>query len=221
MKKIVKFLTYVFIVMTCFITTGVFAASDENIERAVLIENYLIKHREKVLKFTQKYKFDKDEGILRNLEKIDSLILSLKRIQNNNIWTEESAISIILSDIKVVNENLKDIMNQKKKEYDRNLDKQQMEFQNTWVKLSDKLDEIYDAMYYKYDLNKPGLSEKESQIKKCLKSLNLLSKEIRYFSYKTFDTQEEMQSSFLSALNSIKYHILVLKENIWNKNFIF
>jgi hypothetical protein len=48
-------------------------------------------------------------------------------------------------------------------------------------------------------------------LKNTLEIIDLLSRDVKSFWARKFDTIEEMQSSFLWTISSIKYYILVLK----------
>ncbi|MDR3150667.1 MAG: hypothetical protein LBU14_03510 [Candidatus Peribacteria bacterium] len=84
MKIFIKIFS-ICVIILCFVsinTQNIF--TDNQVSKAFLVEKYLLLHKEKITDYATKYKFIDDESIQNNLSKIDTLIISLKRIQNNN-----------------------------------------------------------------------------------------------------------------------------------------
>lgn len=189
------------------------AQEKNNIEQSYLIERYLVNHKDNIIEYAKKYKFNNDKDFKDKLSKIDYFIQSLRALQND--W-EKSSISIskTLEEIKSVNEEVRVLLLNKKAEYDKNLNVKKKTYWDLWKSLSKQLDSVYIKIYDADKLNNNKLSDREKLIKTSLTSLKLLSKEMEYFWLKEFDTEEEMETSFLWAINSIKYHILVIKHNL-------
>jgi hypothetical protein len=99
-------------------------------DKANLIEKYLVSHREDIVTYSTKYKFLNDKDIQNNLAKIDLIIKSLRKVQESTILVDEKIISIILDEIKIVNENLKNLLNLKKAKYDKLLQSQKEAYQD-------------------------------------------------------------------------------------------
>ena len=215
MKKIEKLLMIIFLLIGTYAFIPFCIAKDDktNIEQSYLIEKYLINHKENIISFSEKYHFQNDKKLLSYINRLDYLIQSLRALQND--W-EKSWINIsnILKEIKEINENIRILLIEKKHDYQLELDIKRENYQNLWKKLSEQLDKIYLKMYNNLLLNKWILTKKEENLKNSLKALNVLSKEIQYFWLKEFDTEEEMKTSFIGALNSIKYHITAIKNNM-------
>jgi hypothetical protein len=88
MKIFLKFLRIIILTLCfCAINTEINASNNiqNNAEKAVLIERYLMQHKENIIDYATKYKFINDTEIQSGLSKIDSLIVSLKRIQSSNL----------------------------------------------------------------------------------------------------------------------------------------
>lgn len=211
MKNFIKFLKITLtVLLLCFSLKAWITSAENNTEKAVLIEKYLVWHKEDILKYTKKYKFSDDEEVINGLSKIDVLIYSLQKIQNNDAKTEEKAISIILDELKKINSELELILKIKKEDYDKILKNQKIIYADLWKKLWAELSQIH-SIFSASLKNKTTLTEYEQKLKNTLEIISLLSNDVKNFWIREFDTIEEMQSSFLGSINSIKYYILVLK----------
>lgn len=187
-----------------------------NIEKTILIEKYLIEHKTKIVNFSIKYNAEKDTEINNSIDKIDYLIESLNKIQNNNLdeETENLVITTILNEVKKVNDSLKTILKKKKNSFELNLRVKKDFYSNLWYKLSFKIEEIHSAMYDKKVYEKKILTERELKIKTSLKKLWNLAKDLKYFWNNQFNSEEEIKSSFIKILKDIKTQISILKTNI-------
>lgn len=215
MKNFKRLLVIISIVIGLFIASPwAFAKNDKlHIEQSYLIEKYLIEHKQNIDFFAKKYKFQNSKELKEKIQKLDSFIQSLRSLQND--WEKSWVnISILLKDIKQTNEWIRVLLLNKKKEYSRNLKEKIKSYEEIGKVLSKQLDSVYLKMYNDYKKEESILSPKEQKVKNSLKAINILSKEMSYFWLKEFDTEEEMQTSFLWALNSIKHHILVIKQNL-------
>jgi hypothetical protein len=101
----------------------------------------------------------------------------------------------------------------KKYYYNKKLQSQKEIFANIWKQLSVQLEKLC-ALYYPSIKDKTTFTDKEKRLKTALEILVLLSNDVKTFNNRNFDTIEEMQSSFLWTLNSIKYYIMVVRENV-------
>lgn len=187
-----------------------------NVEKTILIEKYLIEHKTKIVNFSIKYNAERDIEINRSIDKIDYLIESLNKIQNNNldVKTEDLAITTILNEIKKVNDALKITLNKKKDSFELNLRVKKDFYSNLWYKLSFKIEEIHSVMYDKKIYEKKILTERELKIKTSLKKLSNLAKDLKYFWNNQFNNEDEIKVSFIKILKDIKNHINILKTNI-------
>ena len=176
-----------------------------NVEKTILIEKYLIEHKTKIVNFSIKYNAERDTEINRSIDKIDYLIESLNKIQNNNldVETEDLAITTILNEVKKINDSLKTTLKKKKDS-----------FGNLAYKLSFKIEEIHSLMYDKKIYEKKILTERELKIKTSLKKLSNLSKDLKYFWNNQFNSEEEIKTLFIKILKDIKNQISILKSNI-------
>ena len=187
-----------------------------NVEKTILIEKYLIEHKTKIVNFSIKYNAERDAEINRSIDKIDYLIESLNKIQNNNldVETEDLAITTILNEVKKINDSLKITLKKKKDSFELNLKVKKDFYSNLAYKLSFKIEEIHSLMYDKKIYEKKILTERELKIKTSLKKLSNLSKDLKYFWNNQFNSEEEIKTLFIKILKDIKNQISILKSNI-------
>jgi len=134
MKKIVKIL----IIMCLLPIYNISIAFDEyiytnnNKEKSMLIEKYLIEHKQKIINFTIKYDVINDIEINKNIEKINFLIDSLQKIQYNSIEKEREdlIINTILNEIKKVNELLKIQLKDRKDNFENRIENKKNQYSN-------------------------------------------------------------------------------------------
>lgn len=187
-----------------------------NVEKTILIEKYLIEHKTKIVNFSIKYNAERDAEINRSIDKIDYLIESLNKIQNNNldVETEDLAITTILNEVKKINDSLKTTLKKKKDSFELNLKVKKDFYSNLAYKLSFKIEEIHSLMYDKKIYEKKILTERELKIKTSLKKLSNLSKDLKYFWNNQFNSEDEIKTLFIKTLKDIKNQISILKSNI-------
>ncbi|MDD3145226.1 MAG: hypothetical protein PHV23_03905 [Candidatus Gracilibacteria bacterium] len=219
MKTFVKLLVILYGVLN--ITSAAYVEEDpyvgkSNIEKTILIEKYLQGHKEKIVNFSMKYDVENDIEIKNNIDKINYLIESLNKIQNNNLGEDKEnlLISTILSEIKKVNDSLKTTLQKKKDTFESNLKAKKDFYSNLGYKLSFKIEEIYNVIYDKNLFENNYLNEKETMTKNALIEISSLSKDLKYFSYKDFETQKQIQDEFILILKDIRKQILILKKSI-------
>ncbi|MDD2908042.1 MAG: hypothetical protein PHH98_05375 [Candidatus Gracilibacteria bacterium] len=187
-----------------------------NIEKTMLIEKYLLGHKEKIINFSMKYEVENDVEIKKSLDRINYLIESLNKIQNNSLDEDKEnlVITTILSEIKKVNDDLKLTLQKKKDSFEVNLKIKKDFYSNLGYKLSFKIEEIYNVMYDEKLYNNNYLNENETKTKNALNEINSLSKDLKYFSYRDFDSQNQIKQEFIKTLKDIRKQILILKKII-------
>ena len=187
-----------------------------NIAKAVLIEKYLINHKEKIELFSKKYFLEDDEEIKVKLERISSLIKYLEKIQVNKLENEkvELAILTILKEIKTINKELKDILIIKKQEFDDKLDEKKEYYWKLWKKLALELNKINVSLSNKGLKDKKILTLKESKLKNALIQLEKEEIKLNNFDKIKFNSENELKQAFLRTLLSIKKEMKIIRENI-------
>lgn len=187
-----------------------------NVEKTILMWKYLSSHKENIINFSIKYEIENDYEIKIYIEKINYLIDSLEKVQEN--WLdkekEDLLISTILNEIKKINEQLKILLKNKKLWFEKNLKLKKEMYSNIAYKLSFKIEEIYKLIYDKELLEKKILTENELKLKNAMKEINNLSKKLKYFSYIEFDSPSNVQKEFVNILKEIKNQISIIKKNM-------
>ncbi|MBT3727035.1 hypothetical protein HOG21_05110 [bacterium] len=117
MKKIF----IIFFIFISFFSSYVYANNtEENIKKAVLVENYITNQKEKIEEYIIKYSIY-NKTINYNISELDNLIKILKSIQNKNIEKDkaEKMLIKILKKIKSVNNELKILLKKEKDLYNK------------------------------------------------------------------------------------------------------
>lgn len=218
MKKIVKIL----IITSLLCINNISNAFDEyiytnnNKEKSMLIEKYLIEHKQKIINFTIKYDAINDVEINKNIEKINFLIDSLQKIQYNNIEKEREnlIINTILNEIKKVNELLKVQLKDRKDNYDNRIENKKIQYSNLGIKLSNSIDKIIKSFNYINKIESYKLTSNEIQLKKSVKSLNDLSTILKLFSRINFENEKEIEDTFLKIILEIRKEMNTIKQNM-------
>jgi hypothetical protein len=219
MKKLVKILLILLWIL--YFNTAHMILEDpydwkSNIEKTILMWKYLTWHRENIINFAVKYELEDDADIKKYVDRIDYLVDSLNRIQNNNLDKdrEDLLISTILNEIKKINEQLKVVLIVKKTGFEKDLKIKKELYSKIAYKLSFKILEIHNMLYSKELQEKKILSESEIKLKNALKQIETLSKKLKYFSYIEFEKPSYVKEEFLRILKQIKEQISIIKKNM-------
>ncbi len=190
--------------------------TESNVKKAILVEDYIVKHKEKIKWFIIKYNLSSNNNLNNDLKKLNEAIEALQKIQNTNIEKSiaESVLKSVLVRIRNINYSLKEELKKGKIEHQRNIDKKQAIYSTLWVKIADKIDSINLKIASKIFKNKDVLSLRESNIKKNLIKLNNESKKLRYFSYYSFSSEQEIKKAFVKILQNIKNEVNVMKSTL-------
>lgn len=218
MKKIV----YSILFTTFFLfSSNVFAwkieyNTESNIKKAILVENYIVKHKSKIGDFIKKYNISSSTLLENDINELNESIEALKQIQNTDIEKviAEEVMQAIILRVKNVNDSLKTKLKAKKEEFEKKLKKKKEIYSRLWVKLSDKIDNINIKIATNIFKDKKVLSLKESKIKLNLIKLNKESLKLRNFWNIHFKSEKEIKDSFIRILKNIKREIWLMKETI-------
>lgn len=218
MNKIIYYLLYLFLF---FFSTNIFASVNEyntesNIKKAVLIQDYIVRHKIKIEKFITKYNIKSDNNLNSDIQVLNESILALKKIQNTNIKKKnaEEIIQAILVRIKNVNESLKTKLKNEKKVFEKKLNKKKLVYAKLWIKLSKKIDNINIKIATNIFKNKRILNLKESKIKLNLIKLNKESINLKNFWSIEFKSEKEIKDRFINILTNIKKEISLMKNEL-------
>jgi hypothetical protein len=97
--------------------------TESNIKKAILIEDYIIRHKTKIKNIIKKYNIDSNSNINKNIIDLNKSISILKKLQNKSIKkdTADEIIELILNDIKENNEDLKIKLKIEKQKFEKKL----------------------------------------------------------------------------------------------------
>lgn len=211
MNKIIYFILFTLLFLS---TSNVNAISIErntesNIKKAILVEDYLIRHKNNIDDFITKYNISNNSNLSKELSVIDESILILKKVQNTNIEKikAEEIIDTVLNRIKDVNESLKIQLEVEKDLFQKKISKKKDAFSKLWIMISSKIDSINLKIAKNIFTNKGVLSEKESKIKENLIKLNRESLKLKNFWNIVFSSEKEIKDSFVRILQNIKVEI--------------
>lgn len=222
MKKILIFvlLYLLFIPKTSFaisykdeINLVVFPANpntQNNINSASLIENYLLGLKKEIALFTEKYDIKSDKELKNFLLTIEKMTISIKKIQTISIEkeTSEEVMKSIINDLKILNPKLKLYLKNKKASIYYEAQKTKEKYINISNKLSVSLNKFIQD--FSLALSKSSNTNKN----RIYQNLELLKNEnlkLMNFKHNYFNTSIEVKSRFLRILNNIKNNIIQIK----------
>ena len=215
MKKIIYFLLFSLVIS---ISNTVYASKNQDniIKKAVLVENYIKKHKEKIEKFIDKYDIKDSKYIKNNIKELNESILALNKIKNSQISNEKSEeiIKTILKRIKYINENLKEKLIIEQQLFEKNLKRKKEIYSRLWDKLSNKIDQINIKIIKSIYSNNKISNEKKEKIKNNLMRLNKESKKLKYFWKINFKSEKEIKDSFVRILKNIKREVKIMKNTL-------
>jgi hypothetical protein len=117
MKKIIYIILFALLFL---LPSNIFASNTNvNIEKAILVENYIKKHKERIKGFIIKYELKNDSVLNNSLKELNESIIALEQIQNTNIENKKAdkIINAIIIRVKNINEELKIKFRKAKKEF--------------------------------------------------------------------------------------------------------
>lgn len=216
MNKII----YIILFTILFLFSGnVFAVdveynTESNIKKAILVEDYISRHKGKIDDFIKKYEIFNNTSLLKDINELDESIAALKKIQNTNIEKQkaEEIILAVIDRIKKVNESLKVQLEIEKALFEKNLQTKKEAFSKLWIKMADKINSINLKIAQNVFKNKTVLSLKESKIKQNLIVLNWESLKLKNFWSIDFKSEWEIRDSFVRILQNIKREINSMNE---------
>ncbi|MCD5385375.1 hypothetical protein LRZ95_01770 [Candidatus Gracilibacteria bacterium] len=215
MKKIIYFLLFSLVIS---ISNTVYASKNQDniIKKAVLVENYIKKHKEKIEKFIDKYDIKDSKYIKNNIKELNESILALNKIKNSQISNEKSEeiIKTILKRIKYINENLKEKLIIEQQLFEKKLKRKKEIYSRLGDKLSNKIDQINIKIIKSIYSNNKISNEKKEKIKNNLMRLNKESKKLKYFGKINFKSEKEIKDSFVRILKNIKREVKIMKNTL-------
>jgi len=125
MKKIVYFILFItfFLLSTNIYAINTIYNTETNIKKAILVEDYITNHKEKIENFILKYEIKKSSILNKDINELEESIKALKKIQNTNIEKKqaEKVMQAVIIRVKNINESLKKKLKIEKNEFERKL----------------------------------------------------------------------------------------------------
>lgn len=218
MKKVVN---YLLIIAIFIFSNNVFANNFEyntenNIQKAILIEDYISRHKNSILDFIEKYDISNNDKINEDIKVLNESIDALKKIQDSKIEKEkaEEVLVAVLARIKNVNESLKLQLKIEKEKVDEKLKIKKIAFAKLWKQIAIKIDNINLKIANNIFKDKEVLSLKESKIKENLINLKKESSKLKNFWNMSFSSEKEIKDEFILILINIKNEINIMKESL-------
>lgn len=190
--------------------------TEYNIKRAILVEDYVIRHKEKIDDFIIKYDLIWNDNLFNDLKIINESIVALKKIQNTNIEKKKAddIMQAVLDRIKIVNENLKTKLKIEKEKFKEKLNLKKQNYQKLWIKITDKIYNINLKIAKNIIKQENWLSLKELEIKNNLIILTRESQKLKNFWNMDFKSEKEMRDEFIQILKNIKSEINYMNETL-------
>ncbi|MDA3781488.1 MAG: hypothetical protein PF487_14870 [Bacteroidales bacterium] len=97
--------------------------TESNIKKAILVEDYISRHKGKIDDFIKKYAIFNNPSLLKDINVLDESMTALKKIQNTDIEKEkaEEVLQAVIKRIKKVNESLKNQLEAEKILFEKKL----------------------------------------------------------------------------------------------------
>lgn len=218
MNKIVYFILFNLLLL---FSNNIFASdiiynTESNIQKAVLVEWYISRNKDKINAFVKKYYILNNSSIQNNINELDESIIALKKIQNKDIEKQKAddILQAVMNRIKNVNESLKKQLEIEKNLFEKNLKIKKDSFSKLWFILAEKIKNINLKTTKNIFKNKSSLSVKELKIKQNLVRLNIESQKLKNFWNVNFKSEKEIKDSFVRILQNIKREINFMKQNL-------
>ncbi len=217
MKKVWSFIICV-VYIFCFsigINWGPVSAKSSFDENNVLETNnldviwkYLKNHKKRIDLFASRYEITENSEYQLLSKRMDIILNALDRLKKQNYQHKKiKEIKIkIIKEIKDINKQLKSLFISEKKAFDINLSKKKKLYWELGFKLSLQLNSIIKDSAYNIKDSKISV-EKKKRIYQHLKELQKDSRQLRNIKNISFKNEQEIKSSIIRILQSIKYEI--------------
>ena len=179
-----------------------------NINWAHLIEKYLIKLKDEVQTFNEKYDITWDVETDEFLIKIDKMISSLRKIQTISLEknTAEDVMRSVINELKTFNPKIKSYLKKKKIA----VQIQTTNTKNNYIIFSQKLSKSLSKLIN--DFYSMKISKNKDEIENHLKNLKNYNNKLLSFKDLKFNNPSGVKSKFIQILNNIKNEIIEIKK---------
>lgn len=210
-----KILFKIIIILSIFFSINSKIFADEIYDKIEMIERYIHTYKKNFKNLSKKYEVYQKDEVVNNLDKINELIKIIDSIKSKNLdyQQREKILNYLTENFREINENSKEIFKKAKIEYIKKLKDYQKYYSeismNIYFKLNTNIDKIYNLTLINRKIN---LTKKEKALKKSLEKLFQNSIKFRDYSYKDFESKDEIRKEFKKIINETKITISELKK---------
>lgn len=210
-----KILLKIIIILSIFFSINSQSFADEIYDKIELIERYIHTYKKNFKNLSKKYEIYEKDEVVNNLDKINELIKVIDSIKSKSLDynQREKILNYLTENFREINENSKEIFKKAKIEYTKKLKDYQKYYSeismNVYFKLNTNIDKIYNLTLIN---RKTNLTRKERNLKKSLEKLFQNSIKFRDYSYKNFESKDEIRKEFKKIINETKITISELRK---------
>lgn len=210
-----KILFKIIIILSIFFSINSKIFADEIYDKIEMIERYIHTYKKNFKNLSKKYEVYEKGEVINNLDKINELIKVIDSIKSKNLdyQQREKILNYLTENFREINENSKEIFKKAKIEYIKKLKDYQKYYSeismNIYFKLNTNIDKIYNLTLIN---RKTNLTKREKALKKSLEKLFQNSIKFRDYSYKDFESKDEIRKEFKKIINETKITISELKK---------
>jgi len=179
--------------------------TDANIKWAQLIEKYLLNYNEELESFKETHAIRNDETIGKTMEKIQTMIFALRKIQTNKV-EKDTATEVMrdaITEIKSINYEVKAYLKTKAELIRQETKLLQRKYETIIEKTSNKLEGIISLL--RKNLQKRGnIWENSRKISEALDELEKQNTRLKNFKNMSFSHPNELKETLREILLTIK-----------------
>lgn len=217
MKKIIWIIISIFYLsITNTYSNNIEYNTESNIQKAILIEDYVIKHKERINKIIENYEIKWNSSLNDDLEILNESINELRKAENINIEKEkaENIMKNVLEKIKKVNDSLKEKLKIEKEKYEKRILLKKQAYAELWKKIAYKINNINLMIAKKITNKDEDLTSNELKLKNNLINLNRENQKLMNFWNLEFNSEKEIKETFIQILRNIKTEVILMKKTI-------
>ncbi len=182
--------------------------TEKNIQQAKFIEEEVILFRDKLLILQKNYLLKEDPIIINSLKDIQEITYILRKIQTTRVnkTTADNVISIVIKDLKNINNITKNHLRTVKNSFISEREK----YNNIALKLSLNLDRIVNWLTLHYSKQK-NINVKWRKILLELQYLQKKSQQLKTFHTIDFENIVETKAALIRILKAVRTSIISIK----------
>jgi len=186
--------------------------SEENINKAKLLEKYAVNYKKEVGDLQIMYEIPSSILLKENTKKVSVMIDALKRIQTKFIEKKdaEEILSSVIQGLKEVNTQLTPYLKKNQTLYKERIQKIRGNYNKIGTKISRALKKFIDRISLKLS-KKDKLTKRDKEVIKVLVRLQENIKKIERFKEIKLWTKRDMKDYYINIIRSIRSEIRNLK----------